>query len=196
MTRIEEDRLIQNARSLPLARRTFWGLVTAVFWVLYVYLWLPLITFVMWYLGIRQARLELYLRNHSFDPYLLIVLPIIAVLTGLALVAWAEYNRNRFGGGDRRNATPPVPHKTIVFDLGGNSEIAAALAEHRVCVLHMNEDAVPTGATGVNLAVPALGAGAEDPLPLKYRQPERADHEPAPIQQLEPQTGTVHTGKS
>ncbi len=151
MTRIEEDRLIQNVRGLPTFRKTFWGIVTAVFWVTYVYLWLPLITLVMWYLGVRQARLELYLRTHSFDPYLLIVLPIIAMLTAAALIAWAEYNRNRFSGEDRRAATPTIGRTAILSDLGGNAEIAATLANHKVCLLQMNEDAVPVGASPVKL---------------------------------------------
>lgn len=195
MNRIEEDRLIQNARTLPVFRRTFWGFITAVFWVVYVYLWLPLITLAMWFFGVRQARLELYLRTHSFDTYLLVVLPVIAVLTGLALVAWAEYNRRRFREGDRRATTPPVGHGAIVCDLGGTEIIARALASHQVCVLQMNDDAVPIGVSALNVGGFKPASVEERLLPLNYRHAERAEHEPPSLQQSEPQTGTLFARK-
>lgn len=196
MTRIEDDRLIQNNRNLPFVRRTFWGIVTAGFWLVYVYLWLPLITLLMWYLGVRQAQLELYLRHNTFDPYLLVVLPLIALLTAIVLVIWAEYNRKRFGGDDRRSETPPVGHTAIVCDLGGSPEIAEILSQNRVCVLQMNDNAVPIGVLPLNDHQLAQGSGAVRALPLKYRHIERADHEPASIQQPEPKTGTLLAGNS
>ncbi len=196
MTRIEEDRLIQNERNLPVMRRTFWGVLTAVFWVTYVYLWLPLITLLMWYLGVRQARLELYLRTHSFDPYLLIVLPVIAILAAMTLVIWAEYNRNRFSGGDRRAETPVLAHSAIVNDLGGNADIATTLAGHKVCVLHMNEHAVPMAAVPVHVGRGHGGASEAYAQPLKYRHIERAEYEPASIQQSEPHRGAIRTRES
>ena len=56
-----QSRLINNSDKLPRAHRVFWGGVTGVFWLLYLYLWLPLITLAMWLLGVNNTLVELYI---------------------------------------------------------------------------------------------------------------------------------------
>lgn len=141
-----DSRLIQRPRAQPRLRRTAWGFVTAAFWGVYVYLWTPAITMILWLLGIRNAYFELYLRQHSVEPFLLISLPALAVCATVLLIAWAEYNRWRFAGKDRRGAPPPTPLDDIAHALGATPQLGAQLNASRVAVLNMDaEFAVPRG---------------------------------------------------
>lgn len=140
-----DSRLIQKRRAQPRLRRTAWGFVTAVFWGMYVYLWMPVITFVLWVLGIRNAYFELYMREHRVEPFLLIALPSLALCAAAVLIAWAEYNRWRFAGKDRRGAPASATLDEIALALGANAEVGAALNAGRVMVLHMDAQAIPRG---------------------------------------------------
>ncbi|SFK72045.1 poly-beta-1,6-N-acetyl-D-glucosamine biosynthesis protein PgaD [Lysobacter sp. cf310] len=144
-----DSRLIQKRRSQPRLRRTAWGFVTAVFWGMYVYLWMPVITFLLWVLGIRNAYFELYLREHRVEPFLLIALPSLALCAAVLLIAWAEYNRWRFSGKDRRGAPPSAQLDEIARALGADVEIGAALNAGRVVVLNMDAQAIPRGVRNV-----------------------------------------------
>ncbi|KRA20303.1 poly-beta-1,6-N-acetyl-D-glucosamine biosynthesis protein PgaD [Lysobacter sp. Root604] len=153
-----DSRLIQKRRAQPRLRRTAWGFVTAVFWGMYVYLWMPVITFLLWVLGIRNAYFELYMREHRVEPFLLIALPTLALCATVLLIAWAEYNRWRFSGKDRRGAPPSAPLDDIARALGADIEIGAALNAGRVVVLNMDAQAIPRG-------VRAVLALTEEPVP-------------------------------
>lgn len=144
-----DSRLIQKRRAQPRLRRTAWGFVTAVFWGMYVYLWMPVITFLLWVLGIRNAYFELYLREHRVEPFLLIALPTLALCAAVLLIAWAEYNRWRFSGKDRRGVPPSAKLDEIARALGADIEIGAALNASRVVVLNMDAQAIPRSVRGV-----------------------------------------------
>lgn len=137
--------IICNPDHVPAARRTFWGAVTAIFWVAYIYLWMPLITLLLWILGIRKGYAELYLREHSIEPFIFVALPIMALIATVMLVTWAEYNRYRFSGHDRRKAMDDVPLKKVAERIGATSAIASGLQRAKAVTLHMNEDANPVG---------------------------------------------------
>jgi len=139
-----DSRLIHNSDKLPRSHRMFWGGVTGVFWLLYLYLWLPLITLAMWLLGVNNALVELYIRKGTVDTYLLVALPLIALVCATILSAWAEYNRRRFQGVDRRVAAEPVGIEMIARALGAGSEIAAAMRAGKHMTLTMSDEATPT----------------------------------------------------
>lgn len=151
-----DSRLIQKRRAQPRLRRTAWGFVTAVFWGMYVYLWMPVITLVLWLLGIRNAYFELYLREHRVEPFLLIALPSMAVCATALLIVWAEYNRWRFAGKDRRGAPASASLDEIALALGANAELGAAINAGRVMVLNMDGHAVPRAVR--NVALPGVSA--------------------------------------
>ncbi len=138
-----DSRLIQNSDKLPRSHRVFWGSVTGVFWLLYLYLWLPLITLAMWMLGVNNAVVELYIRKGTVDTYLLVALPLIALVCAVVLSAWAEYNRRRFQGLDRRAASEPVGIEMIARTLGAQSEVAAAMRVGKHMTLTMSDEATP-----------------------------------------------------
>ncbi|ALN81379.1 poly-beta-1,6-N-acetyl-D-glucosamine biosynthesis protein PgaD [Lysobacter antibioticus] len=147
-----DSRLIQKPGAQDAWPRTLWGVVTGAFWLAYLYLWIPVATLVLWLFGIRRTASELYLREHGVDPFLMLVLPATAAVVVALLLIWAEYNRWRFAAskGDRRGAQPTVGLDEIADHLGASAEVAQALNQGRISVLHMDPNhAVPLSLTAV-----------------------------------------------
>lgn len=142
-----DSRLIRKPYAQPRLKRAAWGFVTVAFWGVYIYLWLPLVTLMLWLLGIRTAFFELYSRQHQIEPFVLLSIPVIAALCALVLIAWAEYNRWRFAAKDRRNPHRDVSREDVADSLGATRAIAAQMAGAKVMTLHMNELAQPTSMT-------------------------------------------------
>jgi biofilm PGA synthesis protein PgaD len=146
-------------------RRTVFTVLTATAWALYFYLWLPLITLLAWVLGVRSSYGELYLKQHAVDPFLLLALPVIALVCAIVLLAWAEYNRARFGGEERRKAVDPVDADAVALALGADAATAASLRGGRSMTLALDEHARPSSAlprppAPARLATGAAGAAA------------------------------------
>lgn len=138
-----DARLIQKRHAQPRSKRIFWGGVTAIFWLFYVYLWMPVITFAMWLLGINNAIVQLYVRKGAIDAYILLMLPAISLCCTVLVTGWVHYNRMRYSGNDRRSAPPQVTQEMIAFALGANDETAAHLRKGKLMTLVMNDEARP-----------------------------------------------------
>lgn len=138
-----DSRLIRKPSAQAPLRRVLWGFVTAAFWGLYVYMWLPLITLVLWLLGVRTTFFELYARNHHVDSFLVFAIPVIASVCAILLIAWAEYNRLRFSTRDRRAPQRDVTAAEVASKLGATVELAQVLGQTKVVTLHMSELAEP-----------------------------------------------------
>ena len=103
-------RIIINRPELqsPLQRATTRG-ITFVFWVIWIYLWLPLISLVAWWVGIQLFR-EHMLDNDGYQAlfsdmhqYALTIAFIAVVMIG-----WARYNLLRFRDKDNRKVSKHV----------------------------------------------------------------------------------------
>jgi biofilm PGA synthesis protein PgaD len=123
--------------------RTLWGTVTAAFWLFYLYLLLPLATLLLWLLGVRNAYTELYLREAGIDAFLLGTLPVLALLCAAVVIVWAEYNRNRFQGQDRRQPQADATREDIAASLGASDTLAAELLTARRTLIQMDAQARP-----------------------------------------------------
>jgi biofilm PGA synthesis protein PgaD len=99
----------------PLQRATTRGL-TLVFWVIWIYLWLPVISLVAWLAGIELFR-EYMIDNDGykilFDDINWYV--IIIVLIGVIFIGWARYNLLRFR--DKESRKNPV-----IVDLAAHAQ--------------------------------------------------------------------------
>jgi biofilm PGA synthesis protein PgaD len=142
-----DSRLIRKTRQQPRLQRTAWGFVTIAFWGFYFYLWAPLITALSWLLGGRLAFLQLYEYKQKVDPFLVIALPVMLVCCSVLLIAWAEYNRMRFAGKERRTPRVDVSLEEIAHNLGASPALAAQLAAGKAVTLHMDDHARPVGLT-------------------------------------------------
>lgn len=89
-------------------QKAFFGALTAAFWMLWVFLWLPLVTLLGWlFFGFRFQLHMINLDGYQgFLDLLKIYALIILVMNG-ALIAWAKYNHLRFRGMDRRKEVAP-----------------------------------------------------------------------------------------
>ncbi|MGE6332124.1 poly-beta-1,6-N-acetyl-D-glucosamine biosynthesis protein PgaD [Stenotrophomonas sp. NPDC077659] len=142
-----DSRLIQKSRQQPRLQRTAWGFVTLAFWGFYFYLWAPLVTLVSWLLGGHLAYVQLYQRKQHVDPFVVIALPVILVACALLLIAWAEYNRFRFAGKERREPREDSSRHDIAHALGASDALAEQLMYAKAVTLHMDDNARPLGLT-------------------------------------------------
>lgn len=143
MTKTERQVIDNPDNQAPRQRRMF-GVLTGVAWAAYMYLWLPLITVVVWYLGVKSAYIELYLRDHRIDSFLVLAIPLIVLTVSVLLLGWAEYNRMRFQRReDRRGATDNVSLDDMARGIGATPLMAQQLQQARNSVVSMSEQAVP-----------------------------------------------------
>ena len=142
-----DSTLIRKPKQQPRVQRAAWGFVTLGFWALYLYLLVPLLTLVSWAFGVRLAWTQLYERQQQIEPFVIVALPVMLICSAALLIAWAEYNRMRFSGSDRRNPVKDIPIQRIAHDLGADPRVAAALPGCKSVVLHMDDSARPIGCT-------------------------------------------------
>lgn len=141
-----ENPYILNPRK-PATRgvQTFHGAITLLAWVLYAYLWLPVITVIAWLLGIRTTYIELAVKNYDFDKNTFGILLALGAVATVLLIGWAEYNRHKFGRHDRRTPISDVGVDDVANSLQADAGVSRALAGSKSITLAMGEDARPVG---------------------------------------------------
>lgn len=141
-----QDPYITHPRDpAPGGVRTLQGVVTLLAWVAYAWLWLPVITVIAWMLGVRTSFVELQLRNYDFDQDTFGILFTLAVVATILLIGWAEYNRHKFGGRDRRTPARNVELEHMAETLRTSPEVSRQLSSAKSITLAMGDDARPTG---------------------------------------------------
>lgn len=103
-------------RPLP---RNAWKLVTAIFWLMWFWIWLPIITVVGWAFGIHTVFDQFvtrwgYIELLRLLPYYMLVIGV----SGVALVGWSLLQYHRFHGKERRKGYPDVTRAEIAIGLG------------------------------------------------------------------------------
>jgi biofilm PGA synthesis protein PgaD len=90
-------------------QRVVFGALTLAFWMLWVYLWLPVISLVAWYFGGSTVYREMVSRSgyEAVVELLAVYGAIVGILAG-GLVLWALYNWARFSSRERRRALPAL----------------------------------------------------------------------------------------
>jgi biofilm PGA synthesis protein PgaD len=112
--------------------------LTSVFWLVWVALWLPLITFAGWFLFGWNFRVEM-IELGGFDGFfgLLKVYGVVIVILAATLLTWAKYNHLRFRGIDRRRAFPAVTTAMLAEYAGRDEATVDAWRElHGMIVEH------------------------------------------------------------
>jgi len=113
----EQDNLIIESPHLQTALQKYsHAFITFFFWMLWVYLWSPIITMLFWALGFHQLYHHMVLLEgyHGLAGKLLTYMAIILAI-GFIQVAWAKYNQFRFRGKEKRNFQPRVSSSAL-FD--------------------------------------------------------------------------------
>ncbi len=107
--------LINRPHRQRRANRALFGLLTLFAWLVWVSLWLPLITALAWLFGLHTSYVELFLRNHAGGWHQLLYLFWLALGCAVVITAWSAYNWKRFHKLDRRRGRP-VPSMTAMAE--------------------------------------------------------------------------------
>lgn len=88
-------------------QKAVFGALTAVFWMIWVLLWLPLVTLVAWvFFGYQFQFHMLQLAGYEGFLNLLTIYGLVILTMGGGLILWAKINHLRFRGVDRRKQFP------------------------------------------------------------------------------------------
>ena len=120
------------------ANRALWTTVTWLFWVLWIYLWLPLITLIGWYFGVHTGLDQMVERLGYLD--FLRALPGYALVIGcggLTLIGWAYSQYLRFHGRERRSKPTTVTNEQMATKLGfSDAELRGWQSERSLTAFH------------------------------------------------------------
>ncbi len=92
----------------PRGRRAIFSGITLMAWLLWFYLFAPLLSLGAWWFGIDAFREYMLLPGARNYLLTLTGYAIVIALTFLVIFGWSRYNQIRFGGPDRRQGQPPV----------------------------------------------------------------------------------------
>lgn len=102
--------LIIDTPSLQSLRQKYtYAVLTLLFWLVWFYLWLPLVSLLAWLFGIDVFYEHMIvLEGLKGLLELLGWYAMVIALIGCILVIWSSYNLLRFGGKNKRTHNPPV----------------------------------------------------------------------------------------
>jgi biofilm PGA synthesis protein PgaD len=133
--------LIDSPQLLSRRHRVVDTLATGFIWLVYSYLWAPMISLVAWLLGFEFAY-DVMVRAGGFETlkeligfYSFVVACLFVVVAG-----WSTINRRRFSGHDRRQTIDPVPDAEIAAYFGIEDKQLAALRESRISQISVDEE--------------------------------------------------------
>jgi biofilm PGA synthesis protein PgaD len=101
--------IIENPElQTPRQRYTF-AVVTFIFWIVWFYLWIPIVSLIAWLFGAERVYQAMVVHS-GFQPLLQLLglYSIIILVMGLLLGGWAWYNQVRVRGRDKRRNSAVV----------------------------------------------------------------------------------------
>lgn len=91
------------------AQRYGWSSITFIFWLLYIYLWLPLITLMAWWVGAKFFNLHIIqLSGYTGLLDKIGLYAAIVIVISVTLIGWAKIEHLRFKDKPRRKGRPAV----------------------------------------------------------------------------------------
>jgi biofilm PGA synthesis protein PgaD len=95
--------IIERPELQSMTQRYGWKSVTFFFWMLYIYLWIPLITLLVWFVGVKLFHINMIeLNGYGSLVDKLGLYSAIIIMISIILISWAEVNRMRFKNKFRR----------------------------------------------------------------------------------------------
>ncbi len=112
--------IIERPEWQSMRQKTIYGTITLGFWVIWGYLFSPILSAIAWLFGLEIAYENMIgLGGYKGFLQLTAYYLLIIILLGGSLLLWASYNYYRFRGVDRRRARPEVDvtDLSVLFDL-------------------------------------------------------------------------------
>lgn len=135
--------LVINRPDLQKMRNRYgYGLVTFIFWVLWFYLWLPLISLAAWSMGFNLFYDEMVVAG-GFNALLdlLVFYLLVILLISLTLGVWAIVSLFRFRGKNRRREREVVNDEALASFFNVESENLSKWRSSKRMVISHGEDA-------------------------------------------------------
>lgn len=132
------------------AQRLGWFSLTFIFWALYVYLWLPVITLIVWWLGYKTTEYQmldmggLKSLGNVINFYLFVIL-----LLSVLLIGWARMEFVRFKDKRQRKGQPLVTPQEMANFLNIDTALLTQLhSQKRLTILFDEKNQVKKIAQG------------------------------------------------
>ena len=143
--------------------------LTFVFWGLYLYLWQPLLSLVLWFLGLGLAYQEM-LHLGGFRGLLDVLVFYVGIICAVSAVflGWGWINYLRFRGVDRRQAAPAVsPQELTEFFSVAPENLIQWRACKSLTLHHDPHGDVVAAEPGPGASYPSLVQCDRNPAPNK-----------------------------
>ena len=130
---------------LTRSERTRDTVFTAVMWAVYLYLWVPLLSFAAWWFGVELAY-DVMVRSGGAAtvwPAVAGYLSVIAVIW-IVVVVWSLTNRARFRGAPRRKAAHCVTDEEIGAWFGVEAATLHSLRANKIAAVDFSADGRPS----------------------------------------------------
>ena len=133
--------LIDSPQLLSRRHRVVDALITGFMWLVYSYLWAPLISLVAWLLGFEFAY-DVMVRAGGFETLKEVIwfYSIVVAILFVVVAGWSTINRRRFARHDRRQTIDSVPDAEIAAYFGIRGGQLAALRESRISHISVNDE--------------------------------------------------------
>jgi biofilm PGA synthesis protein PgaD len=130
--------LIERPDLQTRGQRTLYGGLTLAFWAFWFYLWVPVLAFLAWVLGVQQAYKYMVVLGGYHELIRVAALyGVVILLLGGGLLIWAVYNIIRFRGVEKRTEALPVTPAEIGQHFGQDpASVARWQSEQRLYVTH------------------------------------------------------------
>lgn len=131
------------------AQRYGWSSITFIFWVLYIYLWLPLITLVAWWVGAKLFNLHIIQLSGytSLLDKLGLYAAIIFIISAM-LIGWAKIEHLRFKDKPRRKGSSAVTDKEVAKKYNLQESQLVQLRLEKSVVVHFSDKGAISRITG------------------------------------------------
>jgi biofilm PGA synthesis protein PgaD len=143
--------IIERPELQSSVQRYGWSSVTFVFWVLYVYLWLPLLTLAAWWIGAKLFDYHMIqLQGYAGLIDKLSLYSSIIVIISVILIGWAEINRMRFKGQLRRMDVLDVTVGEVARKYNLQEQHLAELRQKKSMKVHFSDNGAISEITAYN----------------------------------------------
>jgi biofilm PGA synthesis protein PgaD len=138
---VSDNLIIDSPKLQSLKLKYTSTFLTLVFWVIWFYLWIPLVTLLGWWFQIDAIQYHMV----TMEGYraFLDALPIfLAITAGLSttLALWAFYNFSRFRGIDRRKPSLPVSQKELRQFFAISQDDIISAQSGKILTIHFDQD--------------------------------------------------------
>jgi poly-beta-1,6-N-acetyl-D-glucosamine biosynthesis protein PgaD len=139
------DPLIETPDAQSAVQRALLTALTGVFWAIWTYLWLPVVSLVEWLFDASWGYQDFVLEGYEALAEVAIAYGAVIFVMGGSLVGWGLYNMIRFRGVERRRPAPALDQPALAryykVDAG---ELSCWRAARRLVIRYHANDTLST----------------------------------------------------